>query len=217
MDKIPGIIIIEDHPVMRGGLVSYFTGTRRWNVMGAVSNIENAKILLSSPYSRHNAANSQNQNTDVDLLLIDIQLENEWGLDIIPWLKEKSSAGIKTPVTAVYSAFDDFSHVSAAISLGIQGYICKRRGERELENALFKILEGETFIDDCVQAKLDTNANLISLLTKRESEILTLVKSNISNSRIASQLGISQRTVENILSCIYDKTGISSRYELQML
>ena len=217
MDKIPGIIIIEDHPVMLGGLVSYFTGTRRWNVMGAVSNIENAKILLSSPYSKHNTANSQKNNTEADLLLIDIQLENEWGLDIIPWLKEKSSAGIKMPVIAVYSAFDDFSHVSAALSMGVQGYICKRSSERELENALLKILEGETYIDDCVQAKLNTNANLISLLTKREAEILTLVKNNISNSQIASQLGISQRTVENILSCVYDKTGIRSRLELQML
>ena len=215
--EVPNIIIIEDHPIMRGGLVSYFTGTRRWKVSGAVSNIEDAKKLLSSPYNDSNPA--------VDLLLIDIQLENEWGLDIIPWLKDKKSvsrgefsgAGNKIPRIAVYSAYDDFAHVSAALSIGVQGYICKHRGERELENALLKIMEGRTYIDDNAQAKLDTNAKLINLLTKREIEILTFVKNNLSNNEIASRLGISQRTVENILSCVYDKTGIRSRLELQML
>jgi len=212
MDRTPNIIIIEDHPIMRGGLVSYFTATRRWKVLGAVSNIEDAKIFLSSPYSRHEGAALM-----ADLLLIDIQLENEWGIDIIPWLKEQKPEKIKMPFLAVYSAYDDFAHVSAALSMGVNGYICKRRSERELENALLKIIEGKTHIDDCAQAKLDTNAKLICLLTKRETEILTFVKNNLSNSEISSRLGISQRTVENILCCVYDKTGIRSRLELQKL
>jgi NarL family two-component system response regulator LiaR len=57
----------------------------------------------------------------------------------------------------------------------------------------------------------------LSLLTHREAEILTLVKTGLSNKRIAEQLGISHRTVENILSFVYDKTGIHSRLELQKL
>jgi len=209
MDKMPNIIIIEDHPIMRGGLVSYFTGTRRWNVLGAVSNIEDAKILMSSPYG--------NSKTKVDLLLIDIQLEDGWGLDIIPWLKTQTLSGIQMPVMAVYSSFDDYAHVSACLSMGIKGFVCKRRSERELENALLKVMEGKTYIDESAQAKLDTNASLFNLLTKRETDILNLVKKNLSNKQIASHLGISQRTVENIISCVYDKTGIKSRLELQML
>ncbi|MCL2231423.1 MAG: response regulator, partial [Treponema sp.] len=140
MDKLPSIIIIEDHPVMRGGLVSYFTGTRRWKVLGAVSNIEDAKTLISSPYSKSKAK--------VDLLLIDIQLENGWGLDIIPWLKTQTEKGFQIPVMAVYSSYDDYAHVSAAIGMGVQGYVSKHRTERELENALVKVMEGKTFIDE---------------------------------------------------------------------
>ncbi|MCL2196836.1 MAG: response regulator transcription factor [Treponema sp.] len=211
MDKLPNIIIVEDHPVMRGGLVSYFSGTRRWKVLGATANIEDTKILLSSPYNKDQSSNPQ---IVVDLLLLDIQLENGWGLDIIPWLKTQE---FKMPVIAVYSAYDDYAHATAALSMGIQGYICKRRSERELENYLLKILDGETCIDECIQAKLDTNANLFSLLTKRETDILRLIKNNLSNSQIASHLGISQRTVENIICCVYDKTGIRSRLELQRL
>ena len=211
MDKKPNIFIIEDHPVMRSGLVSYFTGTHRWNVLGAVSSIEDAKILLSSPYDLQKLYNM------VDLLLIDVHLKNGWGIDIIPWLKEQPFEKIKMPALAVYSAYDDYTHVSAALSMGIRGYICKHRSERELEYALLKILEGKTYIDDSAQARLETNTKLINLLTKREAEILTLVKNNLSNNQISLQLGISQRTVENILSCVYDKTGIHSRLELQML
>jgi len=214
MYKLPNIIIIEDHPIMRGGLVSYFNGTHRWKVLGAVSNIEDAKTFFLSPYRKSKNCDSSDL---VDLLLIDIQLENGWGLDIIQWFKEQTQEKIKTPFFAVYSAYDDFAHVSAALSMGVQGYICKRRSERELENALLKILENKIYIDDCAQAKIDTNAKLINLLTKRETEILTLVKNNFSNSEIASQLGISQRTVENILSCVYDKTGIKSRLEMQKM
>ena len=206
MDNIPKIIIIEDHPIMREGLASYFLGTGRWQVLGAVSNIQDAKKLLSC--------------TAANLILLDIQLENGWGLDIIPWLKRQTSekSGCQhIPVMAVYSAFNDFAHVGAAISMGVQGYISKHRSESELENALLKTLEGETIIDDSVQAKINITANIFSLLTKREAEILSLVKCNISNNQIASRLGISQRTVENILSCIYDKIGIHSRLELQKL
>jgi len=192
----PNIFIIEDHPLVRDGLVSYFSGTDRFNVSGAASNLDDAKKLL--------------QNVKADILLLDIQLENSWGLDIIPWLKTK-------PVLAVYSAFDDFIHVNAALGMGVQIYMCKRRSTKELEQALLKGLNGETCIDDTIQIKLDSIANVVSLLTRREAEILTMVKNGLSNKDIAVNLGISHRTVENILCCVYDKTGIKSRLELQKL
>jgi NarL family two-component system response regulator LiaR len=99
----------------------------------------------------------------------------------------------------------------------VRAYVCKRRGEQELEAALCSALLGELFIDDSARTKLHNVTALISLLTKRESEILTLVKSGLSNKEAAARLGLSRRTVENILSCIYDKTGIRSRRELERL
>jgi DNA-binding NarL/FixJ family response regulator len=65
------------------------------------------------------------------------------------------------------------------------------------------------------ELKLQSAAGAISLLTRREAGIFTLVKDGLSNRQIAEKLSISRRTVENILYCIYDKTGISSRLELQ--
>ncbi|MDR0496040.1 MAG: response regulator transcription factor [Treponema sp.] len=221
MAKTPGIIIIEDHPVMRDGLASYFNSTGRWRVMGTASNLAQAKELLTG--------------IRPDLALLDIQLEDGWGLDIIPWLAEQalfaeqtqlaeknqnvtagSKAGSAT-LMAVYSSFDDYAHVSAAMSLGVRAYITKRRSEYELEQALLQVLEGKNWIDEKVQTSFRAFTDFSSVLTRREKEILGLVARGLSNEQIAGNLGISRRTVENILSCIYDKTGISSRLELQRL
>jgi len=199
MSDKPGLLIIEDHPIMREGIASYFEKTGRWQISGKASSIDEAKKIFLSE--------------KIDVALIDIQLDDGWGTDIIPWLKEIN----QTPTLAVYSAFDDYSHVSAALGMGVQVYISKRRDEKELEDALLDALNGKTVIDEMVQTKLKTVAELCSVLTKREREILTMVKSDVTNREIAEKLGINLRTVENILSCVYDKTGVRSRAELQKL
>ncbi|MDR1804276.1 MAG: response regulator transcription factor [Treponema sp.] len=196
---------MEDHPVMREGLASWFAGTGRWEVAGTAATLTGAKELLTE--------------VEADVALLDIQLEDGWGLDIIPWLLRTKYAGKKAglPVMAVYSGFEDYTHVSAAMSMGARAYVSKRRSERELEQALLKALDGETFIDETAQIQFATVSNIFSLLSRREAEILSLVKDELSNQQIADRLGISRRTVENTLSWIYDKTGIRSRLELQKL
>ena len=196
------IFIIEDHPVMRNGLADYFIETDRWQVKGTASSIPEAKKLLSSVCA--------------DVILLDIQLNDEGGcgLDIIPWFSNQNTTN---PVFAVYSAFFDYAHVSSALSLGVQAYITKRRNQQELETILLESALGKTYIDEKAQIKLKNVTDLFSLLTNRESEILILVKNGLSNKKIAEELGISRRTVENILSCVYNKTGINSRLDLQKL
>jgi len=200
---IPKLIIIEDHPIMREGLANYFTKTNRWQVVGTASTLAEAKELV--------------KRVCADIYLLDIQLEDGWGLDIIPCIKQGRPAEKADPIMAVYSSFDDYAHVSAALGMGVQAYICKRRGEQELEAALRSALDGKQYIDETVQSKLNKTVNLFSLLTRRETEILRLVTQGLSNKQIAENLKISQRTVENILSCVYDKTGIRSRAELERL
>jgi DNA-binding NarL/FixJ family response regulator len=201
---IPKIIIIEDHPIMREGLANYFNGTNRWQVTGTASTFAEAKELVD--------------RVSADIFLLDIQLEDGWGLDIIPYItKQERLEGKAGPIMAVYSSFDDYAHVSAALGMGVQAYVCKRRGEQELEAALRAALDGTPYIDDTAQSKMNKTENFFSLLTRRETEIFRLVTQGLSNKQIAETLKISQRTVENILSCVYDKTGIRSRAELERL
>lgn len=189
---------------MRKGLAGFFAGTGHWLVLGTASNLEDAKALLSAP-----------DTARADILLLDIHLEKAWGLDIIPWLHEQS--GEKIPAVVVYSGFDDYAHISAALSLGVRGYVSKKQNETELEAALKTVLSGSIYTDKTSEVNLQTVANTISLLTKREADIFILVKQGLSNQQIAEKLTLSRRTVENILSCIYDKTGITSRLDLQKM
>ena len=204
MDKITNIIIIEDHPVVRNGLSAFFTATGRWKISGIAASLAEARKLLNA--------------IQADIVLLDIQLEDGWGLDIIPLLVTQSEQKpCSMPLLAVYSAFDDYAHVRAALSMGVKAYVTKRRSEQELEDALRKALDGKLYIDEAAQQKLKTITQLFNLLTKREKEILNLVKHGMSNKEISFRLDISRRTVENILSCVYDKTGIKSRLELERL
>jgi NarL family two-component system response regulator LiaR len=101
--------------------------------------------------------------------------------------------------------------------MGVKAYVCKRSGVQELENAIFAALEGKLYVDERVERGLKNGKDVYGLLTKREREIFTLAKSGLSNSEIAAELGLNQRTVENIISGVYEKTGISSRLELLRL
>ncbi|MDR1971526.1 MAG: response regulator transcription factor [Treponema sp.] len=201
------IVIIEDHPVMRKGLAAWFAGTGRWQVLGIAADLAEARALFSEAAALP------------DILLLDIRLsppdtEDAMGLDLIPWLRKRFG---KTPTVVVYTQFDDYAHANAALGFGVRGYVCKYRNEEELETVLHAALEGKVSIDKAVEPKLQNTGEPRKLLTRREAEILGHIREGKSNKRIAAALGISSRTVENLLSRIYFKTGIASRTDLQKI
>jgi NarL family two-component system response regulator LiaR len=197
------IIIIEDEPVMRKALASWFAGTGRWLVYGAVASLDAAKDLLSGPAK------------ETDLVLLDIRLETEWSLDLIPWLKNRAKNAARVPVVAVYSCFSDSAHVSAALSLGAKAYIIKKRDETELEAALETVLSGGEWIDSEAERPPAASGGPLTTLTKREAQILSLIKAGLSFREIASRLGVKVHTVQNTASCIKEKLYITSFRELE--
>ena len=132
------IAIIEDHAVMRRGLEAWFQETGRWNVTKTTASLEEARAVLPG--------------LPVDLVLLDLQLEDGWGLDIISSFTSQNNLPPKSsftsqnsfakqsfqqmPMFAVYTGFDSHTHVRAALSLGVRAYITKRRTEAELEEFL---------------------------------------------------------------------------------
>jgi DNA-binding NarL/FixJ family response regulator len=203
------IVIVEDHPVMRKGLAAWFAGTGRWQILGIAADLAEARELFSEIAALP------------DILLLDIRLsppggaeKDAIGLDLIPWLRERFG---KTPPVVVYTHFDDYAHVNAALGFGVRGYVCKYRSEEELETVLHAVLRGEVSMDKAVEPRLKNAVETQKLLTRREAEILKYVRDDKSNKRIAAALNISIRTVENHLTSIYYKTGIASRSELRKL
>jgi DNA-binding NarL/FixJ family response regulator len=193
------IFIVEDHRMTARGLAAWFAEGGRWTIAGTAAALEEAKQRLLET------------EAPPGVILLDLQLSGgESGLNLIAWLREQNA--LKRIPVVVYSHFSDIAHRNAAIKLGAAAYICKSQSDRELEDALFKIMTGLHAGKTPMEASLDNAAQkvekMLDCLTKREAQIFLLVRESYSTQRIAAKLGISRRTVENHLSCVYDKTGI---------
>ncbi|GHT61012.1 DNA-binding response regulator [Spirochaetia bacterium] len=177
-----------------------------WTIAGEAASLEEARHLL------------ENLRPPPDLIILDISLrDKEWGLELVPWLAAQYGAQKRAPPVLVYSVYADYAHIKTAFHMGVQGYISKAEGLAELEAAMETVVQGNVYVDKKMMAKLSFVPELIDGLTKREREIFMLVQQGLDNRRIAEQLSLNLRSVENYISRIYDKTGVKTRRELQDL
>jgi DNA-binding NarL/FixJ family response regulator len=209
------LFIIEDFIMMRRGLAAYCLETGRWELAGEAESVGEAKeklLVLCRAGERP------------DLVLLDLELGEESGLSLIPWLRalwkrdaENDAAAESVPAVLVFSHFDDQSHRNAALHLGADGYLCKSASDKEMEKAMQRAIQRAATADEsnlrpspekAGAASLET---ALELLTPRESEVFLLARQGFASRAIGRELGISPRTVENHLSCIRDKTGLRSR------
>jgi len=90
--------------------------------------------------------------------------------------------------------------------------VAKSAVAEEITAAIDAILAGETYTS--VKIKAQNKNKTFLALTRRENEIVSLVKQSLTNQQIAKMLGLSNRTIENHLQSIYEKTGVASREKL---
>ncbi|GHV85666.1 DNA-binding response regulator [Spirochaetia bacterium] len=210
--KTKTLILIDDHDMIRRGLVSWLTEDKDWQVLGEAASVTEAAVLCKDLAL---------SNSLPDLILLDIDLKDaagspgSWGLDLIPMLQEWY--GKKTPPVLVYSIYDDYAHLKAAFRAKARGYVCKSQDTAELRTAMEKIVQGGEWFSQDILSRITAVSDLMLSLTKRERRVFDLVQRRLSNREIAAELGISLRTVENNLSIIYDKTAVKGRRELETL
>lgn len=149
-----------------------------------------------------------------DILLLDINMPDMNGLDVLKELKKEDDS-IKILILTVHSEVEYLIH---AIDIGADGYILKDSGSLELKQAINLILNGETYIQPSLLPALnsrlinrDTDKDKLDSLTKREIEILTQIAAGMFNKEIAINLNISERTVKNHISNIFKKIDVSDR------
>jgi len=141
-------------------------------------------------------------------------LDKKWGLDIIG---DKSLGNGKFPPVLVYSVYDDYAHVNAAIRSGAKGYVCKSQSAAELLEAMEDVSSGKINFPPALLQRMAITTDKILGLSKREQEVFSMVQHGKNNKEIAAALGVSIRTIENNLSIIYDKTGAKDRRELEKM
>ncbi len=146
-----------------------------------------------------------------DILLLDLSMPKVHGIEVLSQLK-KFKVQTKILVCTVH---DEFSYFKKAMSLNASGYILKDSDFDSFLLAIHSVNNGQIFVDkklmtqykDLVSSGNDFNVKF----TKRETEILILISKGYTNREIGEQLFISEKTVKNHITCLFDKIHVKDR------
>jgi NarL family two-component system response regulator LiaR len=200
------VLLIDDHPLLNAGLLTVLEATGFFTVCAQAESLTDAMSCI------------EKSETLPSLIILDLLLGNDNGLDFLPMLENYCiSKNISKPPVLVCSAIADSFKIQAALKLGAAGFLSKTGGKAELLKAIDTILSGKVYISGELNIKLKESSRIYSKFSKREIDVINLLKQNKSNQQIAEILSISLRTVENYISKIYFKTGFSSREEVSKL
>lgn len=203
------VLIVDDEPLLADSLEIILTYQGGMQVVGKAGNGIEALQLL--------------ETTHCDVALVDLNMPGMGGIPLIPRLKALDP---KMRIL-VLTTFYDEKYIAQAIAAHADGYLLKDTGKESIFAAIQNLVSGQSVIDSKVMAKLsgmmqaETEKPVAvptqafqEPLSQREQEILTQLCNGLTNRQIAQTLYISEGTVKNYISSIYEKTGIHDRAKL---
>jgi len=158
---------------------------------------------------------AQVQSLKPDILLLDVNMPDGSGLDVLRRLRE----GRRAPATVLLTAGMEDSQLVAAEALDPDGIVLKTSDPAHLLECMQHVRNGERWVDPEVAERTRdavARAARAPSLTPRERELVELVRQGLRNRDIASQLGVTEGTVKVYLHAIFDKVGVDNRTELAM-
>jgi DNA-binding NarL/FixJ family response regulator len=196
-------IIVDDHPVVRFGVKQMLGATDNIEVVAEMDDVDDLIRVL--------------EETGADIVLLDLELERTHGVDALRLVRENA------PDTKViiYTSHDEEDRIVQAAELGVDGYLLKGCGQRELVNAIQSVSAGGIALESTVAGKLMNHMNRRSSaeetqtvnFSKRETQVLELLSSGKTNRDIGETLFISESTVKFHVHAILNKLDASNRTE----
>ena len=192
------ILVADDHPVVRDGLVAMLTTQTDFRVVGQASTGREvvANIEIARP----------------DVVLLDLEMPD---LDGVEALRQVTAEHPEVKVL-VFTAFDDDERIVSAVQAGAQGYLLKGSPRDKVFDAIRVISQGGSLLQPVVASKLMRHVSrqgVRSRLTARELEALDLLANGMTNKEIAAELVITVRTVKFHVSSILRKLEAGNRTE----
>jgi DNA-binding NarL/FixJ family response regulator len=189
------LLIVDDHPVVRGGLRGMFAGDSEFEVVGEAGNGVEAIARASA--------------LGADVVLMDLRMPEMGGVEAIRRLHE-SAPSVRVLVLTTYDTDDD---VLPAIEAGATGYLLKDAPREELIRAVHAAFRGDSVLSPSVARRVVGRVRQPAQesLSQRELDVLRLIASGEGNREAAASLFISESTVKTHLLHIYEKLGVRDR------
>lgn len=195
------IVVVDDHALFREGLVRLLDGVPDFEVCGRTGSVSEAAAIVAE--------------CKPDMILLDVDLGPERGLEIFPALAQVEFTG---KVLVVTGGVGDREAVQL-IQAGASGILHKHKQPEELCSAIRRVAQGEVYLEQNYLRPLfhsvESNEGKVRrALTDREVKILRLIFQGMANKEIADRLVLTESTVKAALRVLFDKLGVRTRSQL---
>ena len=196
------ILVVDDHPVLRDGLVAILSTQAGFEVVGEAETGREAVLLAAE--------------LQPDIVMMDLEMP---GMDGVEALKQMRDRDPDVHVI-VFTAYDTDDRIVAALQAGAQGYLLKGAPRDQVFEAIRVVNAGDSLLQPVVASKLLTrmrrsadDPSTAGSVTPREMEVIRLLARGLQNKEIAAELGIAQRTAKFHVGSILAKLGAGNRTE----
>jgi two-component system, NarL family, nitrate/nitrite response regulator NarL len=205
MNDAINILVVDDHPLFRQGVVSSLATVDDFKVVGEASSGEEALDLALALLP--------------DIVLLDVSMAGWSGIVTA----EKMAMACPATAIVMLTGSDDKDKLLAAFKAGARGYVLKGVSAKELASVVRSAVAGEVYVSPSIAAEM-----LVSLtqgsapdplqeLTAREREILTLIGTGLTNREIGERIFLSEKTVKHYVTNILQKLQVRSRVEAALV
>lgn len=197
-DQTIRIMVADDHPIVRSGLVLMIDYTPSMEIVAEANNGLEAVALF--------------RQYRPDVTLMDLRMPEMSGADAIAVIHQEFSEA-KIIVLTTYDGDED---IYKGLKAGAKGYIFKNAPVDEIIRAIKTVYEGKKYIPPEVGEKLSERLNRPQL-SNRELDVLKLVAQGKTNQQIATELYISESTVKYHINSVLSKLGVSDRTQATLI
>jgi two-component system nitrate/nitrite response regulator NarP len=194
------VLLVDDHPMI-GAALDMLLRDSDYELLGRARTVAEANGMLN--------------REKPDLVLLDVHLPDGSGLDVL----QRLSRGRKRPKVVLITAGMDDAQLLAAAGLEPEGMVLKTSDPALLMNCMDAVVGGERWVDPEIAERTrqaQERAASVPPLTRRERELIDLVRQGLRNRDIAAELGVTEGTVKVYLHAIFDKLKVENRTELAL-
>ncbi|HEX5165496.1 MAG TPA: response regulator transcription factor [Thermomicrobiales bacterium] len=196
------ILVVDDHPIVREGMVAILESQADFNVVAEAGNGAEALEL----YKRHSP----------NVVIMDLQMPGTDGVAGIQGIRAYDADA----KIVVLTAYDTDERILQAVQAGARGYLLKGAPRDDIFRAVRVVNLGGSLLEPAVAGKLLSHVggimrgeNKDDELTSRELDVLRLMSKGLRNKEIATELFITERTVKFHANSIYQKLDVNGRTE----